>query len=186
MCKVIDKKIIYVYVICMNRITDINQALILINELNDKNLLLKQSINSLEQNINLYEQKIQSLEKNNESLEKNNESLEKSNELLEKEKISLIDENIELRNQVKLLNWRIHIPSARFRAQARISLEKQSCAVFHPRTFLGRLFIRKTAFQYKSRCVTFEKSVFFGKYSRNRPFVFSLLPFCQGLWGSAK
>ena len=82
----------------MNTITDINQALILINELNDKNLLLKQSINSLEQNINLYEQKIQ-------SLEKNNESLEKSNELLEKEKISLIDENIELRNQVKLLNY---------------------------------------------------------------------------------
>ena len=47
----------------MNTITDINQSLILINELNDKNLLL-------EQNINLYEQKILSLEKNNESLEK--------------------------------------------------------------------------------------------------------------------
>ena len=36
-------------------------------------------------------------------------------------------------------------------AELRSSSAKHSCAVFHPRTFPGRLFIRYTPFQYKSR-----------------------------------
>ena len=109
------------------------------------------------------------------------------------------------------LYWRIFSPSASFygvtsradasnfgwvgefsfqvqdgQAEFRSSSAKHSCAVFQPGTFPGRLFIRYIPFLNKSRWVTVEKLVFFGKLSRRRPFVFSFDPFCQGLWGSAK
>lgn len=39
---------------------------------------------------------------------------------------------------------------------------------------------------FSSRCVYLDKSVPFGKYWRNSPYLFSLVPRFQGLHGSAK
>ena len=39
---------------------------------------------------------------------------------------------------------------------------------------------------FNSRCVYPDKSVPFGKYWRSNPLVFSSVPRCHGLYGSAK
>jgi len=56
---------------------------------------------------------------------------------------------------------------------------KASAGVFHPSVFRGRLFsVNATASNWSGQC--WLRSVPFGKYWRNRPFVFSLLPRGQG------
>ena len=57
--------------------------------------------------------------------------------------------------------------------------------VFQPRTFRGRL-LSVVATASISAAVHRERSVPLGKYWRRSPLVFSFMPRCQGLWGSAK
>ena len=57
--------------------------------------------------------------------------------------------------------------------------------VFQPRTFRGRL-LSVAATASISAAVHRERSVPLGKYWRSSPLVFSFMPRCQGLWGSAK
>src|SRR6185436_5855292 len=53
------------------------------------------------------------------------------------------------------------------------------------RVCLGRLLSsRATALRWAAVCRV--RSAVLGKYCRNRPFVFSLLPRCHGLWGLQK
>lgn len=60
-----------------------------------------------------------------------------------------------------------------------------SAGVFHPRIFRGRA-LSALATASMSSALQRERSVPFGKYWRSRPFVFSFVPRCQGLRGSAK
>src|ERR1035437_3465050 len=54
-----------------------------------------------------------------------------------------------------------------------------SAGVFQPSVFRGRAF-NVAAIAARSSVVCLERSVPFGKYWRSRPFVFSLVPRCQG------
>ena len=60
-----------------------------------------------------------------------------------------------------------------------------SAEVFQPSVFRGLEF-SALATAWISRAFHRDKSVPFGKYCRNRPFVFSFVPRCLGLRGSAK
>ena len=62
---------------------------------------------------------------------------------------------------------------------------KASAGVRHPRVLRGRV-LRVWAIAAMSSAFQRDRSVPFGKYWRNRPLVFSLVPRCQGLLGSAK
>src|SRR5690606_32278039 len=62
---------------------------------------------------------------------------------------------------------------------------KASAGVRQPRVFRG-LVLRVWAIAATSSADHLERSVPFGKYWRNRPLVFSLVPRCHGLCGSAK
>ena len=61
---------------------------------------------------------------------------------------------------------------------------KTSCAVFQFRHFLGRPLILASA-SASSSCVTFEKSVPFGKNSRRSPLAFSFRSMKRSEWRSA-
>ena len=62
---------------------------------------------------------------------------------------------------------------------------RASAGVFQWRVFRGRLLsAAATASRSLRECR--ERSVPLGKYWRSRPLVFSLVPRCQGLWGSQK
>lgn len=60
-----------------------------------------------------------------------------------------------------------------------------SAGVFQPSVLRGRLLTASATAWISSR-LHLDRSVPLGKYWRNSPFVFSLVPRCQGLWGSAK
>src|SRR3954470_5723380 len=60
-----------------------------------------------------------------------------------------------------------------------------SAGVFQPSVFLGRA-LRAAATADISSALWMLRSVPFGKYCRSNPFVFSLVPRCQGLCGSQK
>src|SRR5439155_17984462 len=60
-----------------------------------------------------------------------------------------------------------------------------SLGVSHPRVSRGRP-LRLSAAASRSASVNRRRLMPLGKYWRNRPLAFSLLPRCQGEWGSAK
>jgi hypothetical protein len=62
---------------------------------------------------------------------------------------------------------------------------KASAGVLHPRILRG-LPLSAAATASTSSVFQRDKSVPFGKYWRKRPLVFSFVPRCQGLCGSAK
>src|ERR1700688_1150382 len=60
-----------------------------------------------------------------------------------------------------------------------------SAGVRNPKVCRGRVLSRR-AISSSSDCENLDRSAFFGRYCRSRPFVFSFEPRCQGLCGSQK
>lgn len=60
-----------------------------------------------------------------------------------------------------------------------------SAGVWKSRVFLGRSF-NCLATAFSLACEWLERSIPLGKYCLSKPFVFSLVPRCQGLCGSQK
>src|SRR5579862_65092 len=60
-----------------------------------------------------------------------------------------------------------------------------SAGVRNPNVCLGRVLSLR-AMSSNSDCEKLDRPAVFGRYWRNRPFVFSLEPRCQGLCGSQK
>lgn len=70
-------------------------------------------------------------------------------------------------------------------AERNSSSRYASLAVLLPSTFLGLSLMRAKTSRARSPS-TLEKSIPFGKNSLMSPFVFSTVPFCQGLCGRKK
>src|SRR4029077_14554663 len=60
-----------------------------------------------------------------------------------------------------------------------------SAGVRNPKVCRGRVLSLR-AISSSSDCENLDRSAFFGRYCRSRPFVFSFEPRCQGLCGSQK
>ncbi len=83
---------------------------------------------------------------------------------------------------------RFQVPSATLAGlgcSSRRCCSNTSCGVAKPRTRRGRVLSR-VAMRLSSRWFNPERSVPLGRYWRKSPLVFSLVPRCHGLCGSAK